>query len=96
MLLLDQLDAPALGPSFLAVVGGYELIEERGRLYGSDDPKCGFTDHCDKWINGNMVTTLWRPAGCTDHREEPELVCPADATRAAPNAPKQRKSTPEK
>ncbi len=54
-----------------------QLIEERGRIAGSDDAKCSFTDHCDKVAGGKMVTTLRRAAGCSDGRPEPPLACPA-------------------
>lgn len=69
-----------------------EEIEFHGRGYGSDDPKCGFTDHCNKLINGQMVITLWRPVVCSDDRPDPELICPAGARRPAPNAPKKQPS----
>jgi hypothetical protein len=70
----------------------FELVEEHGRVYGSDDPQCGFTDHCDKLVNGEMITTLWKPAVCSDDRPDPPLVCPAGATRPAQNAPKRKPS----
>jgi hypothetical protein len=63
--------------------------ERSGRAFGSDRPQCGFTDHCEKLISGEMVTTLWRPIACAESTEpDPPLVCPAGATTAAPNAPK--------
>ena len=55
----------------------FELVEEFGRVSGSDDPKCGFTDHCEKRIAGKMVTTLSRGVVCSDQRRDPPLVCPA-------------------
>jgi hypothetical protein len=70
------------------------LIEEHGRVTGSDDPKCALTDHCDKVIGGNMITTLWRPVVCSDGRQDPPLVCPVGATRPASNAPR-KKDVPE-
>ena len=54
-----------------------QLIEERGRVAGSDDPKCSFTDHCDKVTGGKLVTTLRRAVVCSDGRPDPPLVCPA-------------------
>jgi hypothetical protein len=65
----------------------FELIEQHGRWYGSDDPRCGFTDHCEKLVSGKMITTLRRPATCSDNRPDPPLVCPTAATRPAQNAP---------
>jgi hypothetical protein len=53
-----------------------ELIEENGRLYGSDNPKCGFTDFCSRLRNGKMVTTAERASACDDQPDLP-LVCPA-------------------
>ena len=68
-----------------------ELIEERGRLYGSSDPKCGFTDHCEELVNGKMITTLERPATCTNDKGEDlddiERICPTAATPPTPKAP---------
>jgi len=65
----------------------FELIEEHGRVYGSDNPRCGFTDHCDKLVSGKMITTLWRPVMCSEGRPDPQLVCPNAAIRPAQNAP---------
>ncbi len=73
-----------------------ELINESGRVFGSDVKECSFTDYCDKRINGKMLTTLWRPVVCSDNRVDPELICPANATHAAPNAPRQKKIMPVK
>jgi hypothetical protein len=73
-----------------------QLIEERGRISGSDDPKCTFADHCDKVVSGKMITTLYRPVACSDGRPDPPLVCPAGATRPATNAPKQQSAAPAK
>jgi hypothetical protein len=70
----------------------FDLIEEYGRVYGSNDSKCAFTDHCDKLINGKMVNTLSRAVVCSDDRPDPQLVCPATARRPAANAPKKRPS----
>jgi hypothetical protein len=60
--------------------GKLEIVESSGRGSGSDDPNCHFTDRCEKLINGKMVTTLERPVACEDGREEPELLCPENAT----------------
>jgi hypothetical protein len=71
-------------------------IERSGRVSGSDRPQCGFTDHCEKLIDGKMLTTLWRPVMCSDSQDEdPPLVCPAGATHAAPNAPKKLPAVPK-
>jgi hypothetical protein len=65
----------------------FEKIESSGRVSGSDDPKCGFTDSCAKRINGKMVTTLKRAVVCEDGREDPPLVCPANPTRGITRQP---------
>ena len=53
-----------------------KLIEENGRLYGSDNPKCGFTDFYSRLRNGKMITTAERASACDDQPDLP-LVCPA-------------------
>jgi hypothetical protein len=82
--------------TYRLMAGKFELTDESGRVYGSDNSKCGFTDYCNKLINGKMVTTLWRPVVCSDNREDPDLVCPVNPKGPARNAPKPRPSTPVK
>jgi hypothetical protein len=75
----------------------FELIESSGRAYGSDDAKCAFTDHCEKLLHGEMVTTLWRPVMCSDRDDQaPPLVCPTGPAKEAPNAPRKRPAIPAK
>lgn len=54
-----------------------ELIEKNGRLFGSENPKCGFTDYCSKRVKGNMVTTAERPFGYAEGSQV-QLVCPSN------------------
>jgi hypothetical protein len=62
----------------------YEEVESSGRSSTSDDPKCSFTDHCVRLINGKMVTTLQRPVVCKDDRVDPPLYCPLQPPRRGP------------
>lgn len=68
--------------------GKYVLTESSGRGYG--DSKCHFLDHCEKLVRGEMVITLWRPAGCVEGEVDPPPTCPA-GTKPDPNAPKPAK-----
>ena len=64
--------------------GKTELIEQSGVLYGSNNPKCGFTRFCSRLINGKMVTTAEKPFVCDGQSEEEdkaELICPAAPVR---------------
>jgi len=54
-----------------------ELIEKNGRVSGSENPQCGFTDYCSKLVKGNMVTTAERPFGCAEGSRV-QLVCPSN------------------
>jgi hypothetical protein len=64
----------------------YEEVESSGRSSGSDDPKCSFTDHCERLIGGKMVTTLRRPVVCEDDRVDPPLDCPLQPPRRGPQS----------
>lgn len=55
-----------------------ELLEEHGRLYGSNNTKCGFTDFCSRLIDGKMRTIAEQPAVCEGEDEDkprPPLAC---------------------
>jgi hypothetical protein len=69
----------------------FQLIEEHGRLDGTGS-KCAFVDHCEKLVNGQMITTLWRPVMCSENESDPPLICPAGATRPAANVPRKKPS----
>jgi hypothetical protein len=64
-----------------------EVVEVSGKLYGSDDPDCAFTDYCGRLIGGKVVTVR-RKSGCSD-RPDVELVCPQAPVRSpAGSAPR--------
>lgn len=51
-----------------------EVIEVSGRVSGSSDPDCAFTDYCSRLINGRMVSRRVK-SGCSK-QPDAELVCP--------------------
>jgi hypothetical protein len=63
-----------------------ELVEENGRVSGSENPECGFTDYCSRLINGEITITAERPAGCSD---KPDV--PVDCSPVAPGLRQRRK-----
>jgi hypothetical protein len=70
-----------------------ELAEQNGRVSGSDNPQCGFTDYCSQLIKGKMVITAERPSGCMDGPEN-QFVCPSTILkRSVAKKKSSRKST---
>ncbi len=66
-----------------------EVVETSGRVSGSNDPDCAFTDYCSRLINGKMVSRRVK-SGCSNQADA-ELVCPQFPTSSPVKAGPRKK-----
>jgi hypothetical protein len=78
----DFQGVPYRDSTYRWIGGKVELIEEDGRVEGSETDGCHSTDYCSRLIKGEMVITAEQPVQC-DGRQDVRLECAVDSAKPA-------------